>query len=133
MGSWRVDAVDPLAGPVPVVFWHCTQQVSLRGYVDGLLSDSPRKSMQPVLARITEPRSYQAFHQEPAPPVPGVPRGVRDEVFLALRVSPSDGTPAAARRSHAHLSQIRALTQEVFTLLFLPAIATGNGSSTAGD
>jgi SRSO17 transposase len=37
------------------------QRVSLRNYLDGLLGDSPRKSMQAMLARVTEPRSYQAF------------------------------------------------------------------------
>ena len=30
-------------------------------YVQGLLGDSARKSMQAMLARVTEPRSYQAF------------------------------------------------------------------------
>jgi SRSO17 transposase len=35
--------------------------VSLRQYVDGLLGDSPRKSMSAMLARVTEPGSYQAL------------------------------------------------------------------------
>lgn len=42
-------------------FGHRAQHVSLREYIDGLLGDSPRKSMQAMLARVTEPRSYQAF------------------------------------------------------------------------
>jgi SRSO17 transposase len=42
-------------------FGHQAQRVSLREYLHGLLSDSPRKSMQAMLARVTEPRSYQAF------------------------------------------------------------------------
>jgi SRSO17 transposase len=42
-------------------FGHRAQHVSLREYLHGLLSDSPRKSMQAMLARVTEPRSYQAF------------------------------------------------------------------------
>jgi SRSO17 transposase len=42
-------------------FGHAAQQVSLREYLDGLLGDSARKSMQAMLARVTEPRSYQAF------------------------------------------------------------------------
>jgi SRSO17 transposase len=42
-------------------FGHRAQRVSLREYIDGLLGDSPRKSMHAMLARITEPRSYQAF------------------------------------------------------------------------
>lgn len=42
-------------------FGHRAQHVSLRAYIDGLLGDSPRKSMQAMLARVTEARSYQAF------------------------------------------------------------------------
>jgi SRSO17 transposase len=42
-------------------FGHQAQRVSFREYLHGLLSDSPRKSMQAMLARVTEPRSYQAF------------------------------------------------------------------------
>jgi SRSO17 transposase len=44
-------------------FGHRAQRVSLRVYVDGLLSDSPRKSMAAMLARVTEPASYQALQQ----------------------------------------------------------------------
>jgi len=47
--------------PFKACFGHRAQQLSLREYVHGLLSDSPRKSMQAMLARVTEPRSYQAF------------------------------------------------------------------------
>jgi SRSO17 transposase len=42
-------------------FGHRAQQVSLRRYVQGLLSDSARKSMQAMLERVTQPGSYQAF------------------------------------------------------------------------
>jgi SRSO17 transposase len=42
-------------------FGHRAQQVSLRQYVDGLLGDSVRKSMSAMLARVSEPTSYQAF------------------------------------------------------------------------
>lgn len=35
--------------------------MSLRTYVQGVFSDSERKSMQAMLARVTEPVSYQAF------------------------------------------------------------------------
>ena len=42
-------------------FGHRAQHVSLRQYVDGLLGDSPRKSMSAMLARVSEPTSYQAF------------------------------------------------------------------------
>ncbi len=42
-------------------FGRRAQVVSLRQYLHGLLGDSPRKSMQAMLARVTEPQSYQAF------------------------------------------------------------------------
>jgi SRSO17 transposase len=42
-------------------FGHRAQHVSLRQYVDGLLGDSERKSMSAMLARVSEPTSYQAF------------------------------------------------------------------------
>jgi SRSO17 transposase len=44
-------------------FGHRAQRVSLRSYVHGLLGDSPRKSMAAMLARVTEPPSYQALQQ----------------------------------------------------------------------
>ena len=44
-----------------ICFGHRAQLMSLRQYVDGLFSDSGRKSMQAMLARVTEPASYQAF------------------------------------------------------------------------
>ncbi len=42
-------------------FGHRAQVLALRRYVQGLLSDSDRKSMQAMVARVTEPGSYQAF------------------------------------------------------------------------
>ena len=42
-------------------FGHRAQQLALRRYVQGLLSDSARKSMEAMLARVTDPGSYQAF------------------------------------------------------------------------
>lgn len=42
-------------------FGHRAQVLALRRYVQGLLSDSERKSMEAMLARVTEPGSYQAF------------------------------------------------------------------------
>jgi len=44
-----------------ICFGHRAQVASLTQYVHGLLGDSARKSMQAMLARVTEPRSYQAF------------------------------------------------------------------------
>ena len=45
--------------PFKACFGHRAQAVSLGHYVNGLLSDSPRKSMQAMLARITAPPAYQ--------------------------------------------------------------------------
>jgi SRSO17 transposase len=42
-------------------FGHRAQVLALRRYVQGLLSDSDRKSMEAMLSRVTEPGSYQAF------------------------------------------------------------------------
>ena len=42
-------------------FGHRAQELALRRYVQGLLSDSARKSMEAMLARVTDPGSYQAF------------------------------------------------------------------------
>jgi SRSO17 transposase len=42
-------------------FGHRAQVVSLRTYVQGVFSDSERKSMQAMLTRVTEPVAYQAF------------------------------------------------------------------------
>ena len=37
------------------------QRASLRRYLQGLLGDSPRKSMQAMLTRVTDPGHYQTF------------------------------------------------------------------------
>ena len=42
-------------------FGHRAQVLALRRYVQGLLSDSARKSMQAMLTRVTDPGSYQSF------------------------------------------------------------------------
>jgi SRSO17 transposase len=42
-------------------FGHGAQLMALRTYVQGVFSDSDRKSMQAMLARVTEPVAYQAF------------------------------------------------------------------------
>lgn len=44
-----------------VCFGRRAQLLALRRYVQGLLSDSARKSMEAMLARVTDPGSYQAF------------------------------------------------------------------------
>ena len=47
--------------PFKACFGHRAHAVSLGHYVSGLLSDSPRKSMQAMLARVTDPPAYQTF------------------------------------------------------------------------
>ena len=47
--------------PFKACFGHRAEAVSLGGYVSGLLSDSPRKSMQAMLARVTAGPAYHAL------------------------------------------------------------------------
>jgi SRSO17 transposase len=47
--------------PFKRCFGHRAQRMALRTYVQGVFSDSERKSMQAMLARVTEPVAYQAF------------------------------------------------------------------------
>jgi SRSO17 transposase len=47
--------------PFESCFGHVAQRGAFRRYLVGLLSDSPRKSMGAMLARIHDPGSYQAF------------------------------------------------------------------------
>jgi hypothetical protein len=42
-------------------FHHRAQTLALRRYVQGVLSDSGRKSMEAMLARVTDPGHYQAL------------------------------------------------------------------------
>ena len=42
-------------------FGHRAQRLALRRYVQGVLSDRDRTSMEAMLTRVTEPGSYQAF------------------------------------------------------------------------
>jgi SRSO17 transposase len=47
--------------PFQRCFGHRAQRLALWTYVQGVFSDSERKSMQAMLTRVTEPVSYQAF------------------------------------------------------------------------
>jgi SRSO17 transposase len=47
--------------PFETCFGHVAQRDGFRRYLLGLLSDSPRKSMSAMLARVYDPGSYQAF------------------------------------------------------------------------
>ena len=45
--------------PFKACFGHRAQAISLGHYINGLFSDSPRKSIQAMLARVTAPPDYQ--------------------------------------------------------------------------
>lgn len=47
--------------PFESAFGHVAQRGAFRRYLLGLLSDSPRKSMSAMLARVSDPGDYQAF------------------------------------------------------------------------
>src|SRR5436190_19790397 len=47
--------------PFQRCFGHRAQRLALRTYVHGVFSDSDRKSMQAMLARVTDPITYQGF------------------------------------------------------------------------
>jgi SRSO17 transposase len=57
----RVERLVRWLEPFKPCFGHRAQWLALRTYVQGGFSDSERKSMQAMLARVTEPVSYQAF------------------------------------------------------------------------
>jgi SRSO17 transposase len=58
--AW-IDRLLTWLGPFEAAFGHVAQRGAFRRYLLGLLSDSPRKSMSAMLARVSEPGSYQAF------------------------------------------------------------------------
>ena len=57
----RVQRLMRWLEPFQRCFGHRAQRLALRTYVQGVFSDSDRKSMQAMLARVTQPVSYQAF------------------------------------------------------------------------
>lgn len=57
----QLDRLMTWLAPFKECFGRHAQELALRRYVQGLLSDSARKSMEAMLARVTEPGSYQAF------------------------------------------------------------------------
>lgn len=57
----RVQRLVRWLEPFQRCFGHRAQRLALSTYVDGLCSDSERKSMQAMLARVTGPISYQAL------------------------------------------------------------------------
>lgn len=58
--AW-LDRLSTWLEPFEDCFGHVAQRGAFRRYLLGLLSDSRRKSMSAMLARVTAPGSYQAF------------------------------------------------------------------------
>lgn len=58
--AW-IDRLLTWIEPFESAFGHVAQRGAFRRYLLGLLSDSPRKSMSAMLARVSDPGSYQAF------------------------------------------------------------------------
>ena len=58
--AW-LDRLSTWLEPFEVCFGHVAQRGAFRRYLLGLLSDSRRKSMSAMLARVSDPGSYQAF------------------------------------------------------------------------
>lgn len=58
--AW-IDRLLTWLEPFEGAFGHVAQRGAFRRYLLGLLSDSPRKSMSAMLARVSDPGSYQAF------------------------------------------------------------------------
>ena len=54
-------ALDSLARTVSRCFGHRAQRLALQAYGHSVFSDSERKSMQAMLARVTDPITYQGF------------------------------------------------------------------------
>jgi len=58
--AW-IDRLLTWLEPFESAFGHVAQRGAFRRYLLGVLSDSPRKSMSAMLARVSEPGSYQAL------------------------------------------------------------------------
>jgi SRSO17 transposase len=58
--AW-LDRLSTWLAPFEACFGHVAQRGAFRRYLLGLLSDSRRKSMSAMLARVSDPGTYQAF------------------------------------------------------------------------
>ena len=56
-----LDRLSDWLEPFEVCFTHVAQRGAFRRYLLGLLSDSRRKSMEAMWARLSDPGTYQAF------------------------------------------------------------------------
>ena len=58
--AW-LDRLSTWLEPFEACFGHVAQRGAFKRYLLGLLSDSRRKSMSAMLARVSAPGSYEAF------------------------------------------------------------------------
>jgi len=92
--AW-IDRLLTWLEPFESAFGHVAQRGAFRRYLLGVLSDSPRKSMSAMLARVSEPGSYQALQHfvTDAPWAPdGIWRRLRQLVPAREGVLIFDGT-----------------------------------------
>jgi SRSO17 transposase len=81
--------------PFQRCFGHRAQRLALQTYVHGVFSDSDRKSMQAMLARVTDPITYQGLQHFITHAVWDADRILdrRDITSLSLVHSPVDQEP----------------------------------------
>jgi SRSO17 transposase len=101
--AW-IDRLLTWLEPFEAAFGHAAQRGAFRRYLLGLLSDSPRKSMSAMLARVSDPGDYQACqHFITSAPwrADGLWRLLRQQVPVREGVLIFDGTsfPKQGRRS----------------------------------
>jgi SRSO17 transposase len=101
--AW-IDRLLTWLEPFESAFGHVAQRGAFRRYLLGLLSDSPRKSMSAMLARVSDPGDYQAFqHFITSAPwsADGVWRLLRQEIPAREGVLIFDGTSFPKQGTHS--------------------------------
>jgi SRSO17 transposase len=101
--AW-IDRLLTWLGPFETAFGHIAQRGAFRRYLLGILSDSPRKSMSAMLARVSEPGSYQALQHfvTDAPwAADGIWRQLRQLVPAREGVLIFDGTSFPKQGTHS--------------------------------
>jgi SRSO17 transposase len=101
--AW-IDRLLTWLEPFESAFGHVAQRGAFRRYLLGVLGDSPRKSMSAMLARVSEPGSYQALQHfiTDAPWSPdGIWRLVRQRVPAREGVLILDGTSFPKQGAHS--------------------------------
>ena len=101
--AW-IDRLLTWLEPFESAFGHVAQRGAFRRYLLGVLSDSPRKSMSAMLARVSEPGSYQALQHfiTDAPWSPdGIWRQLRELVPAREGLLIFDGTSFPKQGAHS--------------------------------